>query len=49
MKLTYKSNNDTQNSPFVKDAETPRKRLSPKTLATVKGATKQNPIKMDQE
>ena len=48
MKLTHKSGKgDTRSSPFDKEPESPRKRLSPKTLATIKGGTKENPIKMD--
>ena len=49
MNLTHKSKNDTRSSPFEKEPESPRKRLSPKTLATIKGGTKENPIKLDQE
>ena len=47
MKLSFKSKNETRSSPFEKDADSPRKRLSPKTLATIKGGTKENPIKME--
>ena len=48
MKLSHKqSKGDTRSSPFDKEPESPRKRLSPKTLATIKGATQENPIKMD--
>ena len=47
MKLSFKSKNDTRSSPFEKDPDSPRKRLSPKTLATIKGGTKENPIKME--
>ena len=49
MKLTHKSKNDSKLSPFDKEPESPRKRLSPKTLATIKGGTKEYPIKMDQD
>ena len=34
--------------PQMQDIHVPRKRLSPKTLASIKGGTKENPIKMDQ-
>ena len=47
MKLTVKSN---RNSPFEKEPDSPtRKRLSPKTLAGIKGGTRENPIKINNE
>lgn len=49
MKLTQKSKTDNRALPNDKEPDSPRKRLSPKTLATIKGGTKENPIKLDQE
>ena len=51
MILSHKSKmGDLRSSPFEKDQpDSPRKRLSPKTLATIKGGTREYPIKMDQE
>ena len=49
MKLTQKSKGDQRSSPFEKEPESPRKRLSPKTLATIKGGSPEYPIKMEQE
>lgn len=47
MKLTQKSK-DNRSSPFEKESELPRKqRFSPKTLATIKGGTKENPIMIE--
>jgi len=53
MQLSHKQILDKRASPFEKepptvaDVHVPRKRLSPKTLASIKGGTKENPIKMN--
>ena len=48
MKLTQKSKGD-RSSPFEKEPESPRKRLSPKTMAMIKGGSPEYPIKMEKE